>query len=137
MKKLLLLIVTLSTLTLADAQPISKQKALMKAQKFLLCNASELTLANNRDEYYVFNDNANRGYIIISGEERMPEVLAYSHDGNFDADNIPCNMRAWLEEYAEQVAYLRMHPEAKVTRRTAPERRNISPLLTCWFNQGR
>ena len=137
MKKLLLLIVTLSALTLADAQPISKQKALMKAQKFLLSNASELTLANNRDEYYVFNDNANGGYIIISGEERMPEVLAYSHDGNFDADNIPCNMRAWLEEYAEQVAYLRMHPEAKVTRRTAPERRNISPLLTCWFNQGR
>jgi len=136
MKRLLLLIMTLTTLTLADAQPISKQKALLKAQKFLPRKASELTLANNRDEYYVFNDKANGGYIVISGEERMPDVLAYSYDGHFDADNIPCNMRAWLEDYAKQVAYLRMHPEAKVTRRTVTERRNISPLLTCWFDQG-
>ena len=150
MKRLFLLIVALLMMLSADAQPISEQEALVKAQHFFSKasqtlavrrsssrKAPELTLASNRDEFYVFNDNANGGYVVISGEERMPDVLAYAYDGNFDTDNIPCNMRAWMENYAQQVAYLREHPAAKVTRQAAPERKNTPPLLTCWFNQGR
>lgn len=139
----------LLTLTSAHAQQVSEQEALQKAQQFLnkasQTNASrgraprkapELMLANNRSEFYVFNDRANGGYVVVSGDERMPDVLAYSYDGQIDANNVPCNMQAWLEEYAEQVKYLRAHPEAKATRRTATERENVGPLLTCWFSQG-
>lgn len=138
----------LLTLTSAHAQQISEQEALVKAQQFFgkasKPNASrsraprkapELTLATNRSEFYVFNDKANGGYVVISGEERMPDVLAYSYDGSFDADNLPCNMQAWMEEYAEQVKYLRAHPEAKVKKRATTERESIEPLLTCKFNQ--
>lgn len=96
----------------------------------------ELTLANNRSEFYIFNDRANGGYVVVSGDERMPDVLAYSYDGQINMDDMPDNMRAWLEEYAEQVKYLRAYPEAKATRRAAAERVNIAPLLTCWFSQG-
>ena len=98
--------------------------------------APVLSLATSGDEYYAFNDDANGGYVVISGEERMPDVLAYSYDGHFDADNMPCNMRAWMEGYARQVEYLRAHPEVKAARKTASERKNISPMLTCWFAQG-
>lgn len=150
MKRLFLFTVALLLLSSADAQPISEQEALVKAQQFFRKasqtlaarrissrKAPELTLASNRDEFYVFNDKANGGYVVISGEERMPDVLAYAYDGYFDTVNIPCNMRAWMENYAQQVVYLREHPEAKVTRRAAQERKNMPPLLTCWFNQGR
>ena len=148
-KKLSLLITALLTITSVNAQQVSEQEALVKAQQFFgkanQPNASrdraprkapELTLATNRSEFYVFNDEANGGYVVISGDERMPDVLAYSYDDNFDADNLPCNMQAWMEEYAEQVKYLRAHPEAKVRKRTTTERENIGPLLTCWFYQG-
>ena len=131
-----------------SAQYVTKEAAKEKANAFLKRSVNSqsaarkaprkapvLTLANNRDEFYVFNDQANGGYVVISGEERMPDVLAYSYDGHFDADNMPCNMRAWMEKYAEQVKYLRAHPEAKAAKKTASERKNVSPMLTCWFNQ--
>ena len=97
--------------------------------------APQLTLANDRSEFYVFNDEANGGYIIISGDERMPEVLGYSYDGHFDAEHIPCNMQALMENFACQVDYLRTHPEAIVTKRRSPDRENIAPMLTCSFGQ--
>ena len=150
MKKLLFLLAVLLTLTVADAQQVSKQEAFAKAQQFFSKasrtqmgkgmaprKAPVLTLANNRDEFYVFNDEANGGYVVISGEERMPDVLTYSRDCRFDVDDLPCNMQAWLEDYAEQVKYLRAHPEAKATKRTSPERENVGPLLTCRFSQGK
>ncbi|MBR4921843.1 MAG: BspA family leucine-rich repeat surface protein [Prevotella sp.] len=149
-KRFFLLTAALLTIMTADAQQIREQDAFVKAQQFFAktgrthatrgtvkYKAPELVLANNSDEYYVFNDIANGGYVVISGDERMPDVLAYSYDGFFDTDNLPCNMRAWMEGYAEQVKYLRAHPEAKATRRTATERENIAPLLTCAFNQGK
>lgn len=132
-----------------SAQSVTKEAALEKASTFLQKSenntfntrkaarkAPQLVLANNRDEFYIFNDEANGGYVIVSGDERMPEILGYSYDGHFDNDHIPCNMQAWIDEYAGQVKYLRAHPEAKVTRRATQGRENISPLLTCKFNQG-
>ena len=143
MKKLALLFIGIFTFLLLSAQQVTQETALKKAEQFLgkaslsrraPHKAPQLTLANNRDEFYVFNDEANGGYVIVSGEERMPDVLVYAYDSRFDADNIPCNMKAWLEGYAEQVKYLRTHSEASA-RRTTPERGNVGPLLTCWFNQ--
>ena len=143
MKKLTLLFIGIFTFLTLSAQQVTQEAALKKAEQFLNKaslssraprKAPQLTLANSRDEFYAFNDKANGGYIIVSGEERMPDVLAYSYDSRFDADNMPCNMKAWLEGYAEQVKYLRTHPEVSA-RRTTTERENVGPLLTCWFSQ--
>ena len=132
-----------------SAQYVTKEAAKEKAYAFLKRSANlksetkkaprkapALTLASNRDEFYAFNDQANGGYVVISAEERMPDVLAYSYNSHFDADNMPCNMRAWMEKYAQQVQYLRTHPEAKAVQQTASERTNVAPLLSCWFYQG-
>ena len=142
-RSIMLVALLLGCVLSLPAQQVTQEAALKKAEQFLgkaslsrraPQKTPQLTLANNRDEFYVFNDKANGGYVIVSGEERMPDVLAYSYDSRFDADNIPCNMKAWLEGYAEQVKYLRTHPEASA-RRTTTERKNVGPLLTCWFNQ--
>ena len=145
---LFLLVLLTSTLSLS-AQRVTKDAATQKAMAFLtqlnrkaaaarstISKTPQLVLANNSDELYVFNDKANGGYVVISGEERMPDVLAYSYDGLFDEDGMPCNMQAWLDNYAEQVKYLRTHPEANMKKKSLAERRNIGPLLTCWFHQG-
>ena len=142
-RSIMLLALLLGCVLPLPAQQVTQEAALKKAEQFLgkaslsrraPHKAPQLTLANNRDEFYVFNDKANGGYVIVSGEERMPDVLAYSYDSRFDADNIPCNMKAWLEGCAEQVKYLRAHPEASA-RRTTTERENIDPLLPCSYDQ--
>ena len=148
MKKLILLFTALMSLVSVDARLVNEQEAKMKAQQFFdnanqsntnrktaPRKAPELVLANNREELYIFNDNANGGYVVISGDDRLPDVLAYSYDGLYDDNDIPCNMKAWINDYAEQVTYLQTNPQAKVRKRNVTERQNISPLLTCWFNQ--
>ena len=143
----LLLVATLAFMS-ANARQINEREAQLKAEKFFgkqgqnhsnmrraPRKAPKLILASNREELYIFNDKANGGYIVISGDDRMPDVLAYSYDGVYNDDEIPCNMKAWMDDCAGQVAYLRSHPEAEVKRQTATERKNIDPLLTCWFNQ--
>ena len=142
-----LYILLLAGILSMSAQQVTKETALSKATQFFnqsnvvsrraARKVPQFTLANNRNEFYVFNDEANGGYVIVSGEERMPDVLGYSYTGHFDAENMPCNMKAWLEDYAAQVAYLRTHPEIPASRRTMPERDEISPLLTCHFNQNK
>ena len=127
------------------ASELAKQKALTfltksdksSANRSAFIKTPRLVLANDRDEFYVFNDEANGGYVVVSGDERMPDVLGYSYTGHFDAEDIPCNMRAWLEEYANQVVYLKAHPEAPASRRSSTEREEISPLLKCHYDQGK
>ena len=98
--------------------------------------APQLSLVSTSNELYIFNDDANGSHIIMSSDERMPEVLGYSYEGTIDSDAIPCNMQAWLDDCAAQVRWLREHPEAAAERRKSPQRADIAPMLTCQFNQG-
>ncbi len=124
---------------------VAKEKAAQFFDKSVKLNTSrkaprkklQLELANNRDEFFIFNDEANGGYVVVSGDERMPDVLGYSYTGHFDENMIPDNMRAWLEDYAKQVIYLRTHPEVQASKRIASEREEVKPLINCHFNQGK
>ena len=149
MKKLSLLLIALLALTAVEARSIGEQEARQKASQ-LFGNLGqkrmtkrivqsprktpELAVAVSRNEFYVFNDEANGGFVIVSGEDRMPGVLGYSYDGHFDADNIPCNLQALLEDYADQVKYLREHPEVQSAPHQAPVNDYISPLLNCHWD---
>ncbi len=132
------------------AQQVSEEAAEQKALEFLMQGsyadgrtkrkaprtAPQLRLANEQDEYYVFNDDANGGYVIVSGDERLPDVLGYSYESTFDADNIPSNMQGLLDGYAKQIEYVREHPEVEVAQRKVVSGGSISPMLHCHWNQG-
>jgi hypothetical protein len=64
------------------------------------------TLSGEPDVYYyVFNLNATRGFIIVSGDDIVEPILAYSNQGSFDPDHIPAHVRAWLKGYTDQIQY--------------------------------
>ena len=65
--------------------------------------------SQNADGFYVFNDEANGGYVVVSGDERQVEVLGYSPNKSFDSENIPCGLRMLLEQYSREYDYLQMH----------------------------
>jgi hypothetical protein len=44
--------------------------------------------------YYVFNTEYNSGYVVVSGDDRTDDILAYSTEGSFDEENMPENVRA-------------------------------------------
>ena len=85
---------------------------------------------------YIFNTTGNRGYVIVSGDDRTIPVLGYVDQGSFDPNNVPVNMREWLDSYAEQIAaldYLGITGDELTAPR--PTRNSISPLITSHWNQ--
>lgn len=48
--------------------------------------------------YYIYNIGENNGFIIVSGDKNSYPVLAYSDEGKIDKDNIPDNMKIWLQD---------------------------------------
>jgi len=137
------------------AGPISEQQALDKARSFLSSggssrrgmprSATSLKLAAIRHykaseqlmvpSLYVFNVGQDDGFVVVSGDDRLPPVLGYAGSGNFDEAVMPENMRAWLDEYSRQAEWLHSHPEATPARK-AVKGADISPLLTTRWNQG-
>ena len=53
--------------------------------------------------YYVFNAQQDKGFVIVSGDDRTEAVLGYSTTGHFDADDVPENMRWWLSQYEQEL----------------------------------
>ena len=109
MKKTILCLLSCLWIALsADATPIGKQKAQAIAHNFLTekgvsverlqSSAEGLTAisADGSRPYYVFNNGENKGFVIVSGDDRAPKVLGYSFTGSFQEENIPENLSAWL-----------------------------------------
>ena len=83
--------------------------------------------------YYVFNaGRAGDGYVIVAGDDRVPQVLGYSDEGYFDYDNVPEAMQAWLDSYAAQVAAL---DEGAVMASHLKTAQPIAPLVKANWSQ--
>ena len=54
-------------------------------------------------EFYIFNNEDGKGFVIIAADDCVTPILAYSYDNNFAAENLPPNLKEWLDGYAEQI----------------------------------
>ena len=128
----------------AIASPISWQQAQRNAQVFLLQRGKMLPeptlhqapMASPSADYYIFNVGDHDGYVVAAGDDCAPVILGYADEGNIDVNNIPCNMQAWLDEYARQIAFMREHGlSASHAPRKLSSLPAIAPLLTSQWNQ--
>lgn len=152
MRKPFLLLLTLVVSIVAMAGPVTPDEARRNVAKFknprraaaVIQNPESLRLVHTsfykvQDDmlapsYYVFNIGQDKGYVIAAADDRIPAVLGYSDCGAIDPDNMPANMKAWLQGYNDQIEYLNSHPETAVARRTVSGDA-IAPLLTSKWDQ--
>ena len=90
---------------------------------------------SNLTDYYVFNAEDGNAFIIVAGDDRAVDVLAYGTQA-LDMDAVPCNMQWMLNQYKRQMDFLRGHPDMCVS--STMERSsgvNVSPLVSCTWNQ--
>lgn len=117
MKKLLILLLTLVFTSATFADKVTEEQALQKAQKFFKdkrlesknlsrSKKAKQQLSATQEDFYVFNVENKGGFVIISGDDRTPEVLGYADSGNIDMDNLPPNLKGWLEGYSKQIKAL-------------------------------
>ena len=98
------------------------------------------------EPYYVFNNGDNRGFTIVSGDDLLPEIVGYSDRGTFTTDNMPVQLKDFLDGYKHMVADLLSgdsHAKSVVMERnnqllTAPGSSPVhTPLLgTIVWDQG-
>ena len=159
MKRLTLTLLTLSFALFSTAEPISKQSALYSAQAYMLSKGKNINATQtpfkssrkgaaqqtNEEEayYYVFNAGNDGGYVIVSGDDRTEPILGYVDHGTFDPENIPENMRSWLQLYADQIKFIIDNdiqpgdPRIKKRNKVAGIKHSVGEMLTTRWNQGR
>ena len=144
----LLLIATAGT---AAAEHITSSDAYRIASEF--AGSRGITLkavprhapGKNNDKtspFYVFNSQGDRGFVIVSGDDRTEAILGYTDSGSYDPENIPDNVRYWLDYYAYELSRLdevaAKGPDRASADAQAPRRANyaaVGPLLSCQWNQ--
>ena len=122
MKRLLTLALLLAFGLAATAHPIDEDTARDLAKSFWKANHiigvrngiaykaadTEARLINvaqqcGYDEFYLFNNEAGKGYVIIAADDCVTPVLGYSYENNIDWAQLPPGFKDLLDDYARQI----------------------------------
>lgn len=101
---------------------------------------AEGTESTTEAYYYIFNAKNDQGFVIVSGDDRTPQVLGYSDKGRLDTQNIPVNLQEMLDSYEAQIKMLDSMTDyeassAMAKRRANATRNSISPMITTNWDQ--
>lgn len=88
--------------------------------------------------YYIYSRGEGKGFVIVSGDDCLPQVLGYTESGSWDeASQVP-GLLSWLNGYAALVEDAQASGQ-NVSRQSAPLRAagssDIDVLLTCHWHQ--
>lgn len=53
--------------------------------------------------YYVFSNAEAKGFVIVSGDDRFPEIVGYSGQGTYDEALLPDNFKSYMNAYRAMV----------------------------------
>ncbi|MBD5203498.1 MAG: hypothetical protein HDS82_01300 [Bacteroidales bacterium] len=149
----LLLAATATTLpgeakTLSPSEAIGRLHASSSARR-LIAQGEGLRLVHTAlvpesdiPAFYVF-DKADGGYIILSADDRLADILADIDSGHFELSTLPANMKWWLGEYKREIAEALsfadtyIAPESSTSSKVIMQdtRHDVEPLLTTKWDQ--
>ena len=131
----------------AWADEVTAEQALEQAQQFVSSHnrrksAPTVKSAGQVSGLYMFNVSSG-GFVIVSNDDQTVPILGFGESGSIDPADLPDNMRAWLQGYAEQIAWLQNNGNSgdDVNNRSRAPRRAamtaIAPLVQTNWNQSR
>ncbi len=106
--------------------------------------AAKSSNAELLQDYYVFSRGLNKGFVIVSGNDALPQILGYTDSGDFDYDNMPPALQDMLICYSEMAQYadsVDASNEAKGIKsvakapRKASGTRDVATLMTSHHHQ--
>ena len=152
MKKFLLLAALGVASLQLNAATVDLATAQQSAQRFLVSQTAkgrlmasaptikwthEVKTSSNAAQAAYYIVNTDRGYVIVSGDDRAREILAYG-DGQLDnLNDLPEAMQLFLNMYQKQMEYLQTHPGQMVSKAANRGGISVEPLLTTEWSQGK
>ena len=133
------------------ANPISKESAQKIAEEFMTQKAAsrgvkraarmqavkalQWNVQTSDASLYLFNASDGNGFVIVSGDDRTEPILGYSDTGTIDTENMPHNMRSWLQHYADEIELIRQYNLSSRSQSIANCGEAITSTLNCRWNQ--
>lgn len=94
-------------LSALSAHPVSQETAQAIAVKFMGTNNLQLISTYKTDKnaaaFYIFN--TTNGFVIVSADDCETPIIAYSHEGCFDPENVPVQMQDHLQDFVARIQY--------------------------------
>lgn len=153
-KLLMTWILAFSFVGLAGAAPISRTEALAQAKAFMQkkgisFNESvkvtegprKVSAGNVQNPYfYVFNNDNDEGFVIVSGDDRTTPIIGYSDKGHFDMSLIDDYQGSIFNVYKEEIDKLDKLDIASngplyANSSTTPTTHPVRPLLETEWGQ--
>ena len=150
-QRIILLLTMVLTAGYSWAGNIGADKAREKAIQFLAGqtaaarsnvnmpqNNSQLQLAESAQggDYYIFNIGNQKGFVIVSGDDRTADILGYCDNGQYDSAHVPDAVKFLLNGYVSEMELADTDVPTTATARRMESRANISPMLTTNWDQG-
>ena len=144
MKKVLFLLLVFMATVAVNAQQVSRQQALKKAQQFMpskqFGQAKSFARGDSptdMEPFYIFNAKGQKGFVIVSGDDRTEPILGYSDKGEITEKNMPENLKYWLECYEIQMKSLDQAKAAGSRGATqSASKAAVAPLIQAHWDQG-
>lgn len=92
----------------------------------------------DNEAFYIYTD--GNSFVIVSGDERMEPVLAYSNTNAFEIEHIPSNVKGYLGQYVKAFRQLGSVENTRVELQTETSLRkaiegNVEPIVQTQWNQ--
>ena len=142
-----MLVLLMTLYHMAEARNVDTVAAKALAERFLSAKGVRSELQNItpvkwEGKLYLYAN--GQGYVLMSADDAVRPILAYSANGTFPTDNIPPQVQALVQPYADIVEKARQnnlpqHPEWKKLlsdNAIQPKpRTSVSPLVTARWGQ--
>ncbi len=140
------------------AKQVTKPQAKIVAKNFFIEKTGltekdllfglDFTIANNDETvYYVFN--INNGFVIVTANDALFPIIAYSFESNYSGDGFPSGFEFWMENYSKQILYAKINNNKASSAVSAVWKKyftgnidpgktgfSIEPLLSTTWGQG-
>lgn len=126
-----------------QAAQISQSQALGVASKYVsvsgpqkLVRAVDKSYGGSNAPYYIFNSADGKGFVIVAGDDQLTELVGYSKTGSIDTSNMPVQLQAFLDGYADYVARVQSG-EAAANHQTLTDGATpvVEPLVKVHWDQ--
>lgn len=144
-RALFILAITMATVFNLQAGKVNENSARQVADNFFKARPSRmmpqagqsvtrLAYTADKEQFYVFDRGAHGGFVVVAGDDRLPQVLGYGDVDEFSVANIPPSMKYWMDEMSRQIEYLQSHDNipAHQPKQSAAA---VEPLVTTQWNQ--
>lgn len=158
MKKIITLLLSVFAFSIPmNAAMVSLEKATLVAENFMASKSQNSIkpiliheeINSGETVFYIFGFE-KPGFVIIAAEDNVYPVLGYSVNENFNLEEIPVQLKSWLQFYTDQIQYVTKNnipADSKISEGwkrlitgnhpvSTENSKSISPLLPCNWDQG-